>query len=132
MYSIKITSTIYSRCFKCLLKVSCDLLKSALLKFKTRTPDRRIFLQCNDCFKRCIILVYYAWKMEGIISEAKQRHCLSRAKYRGLMKTQIQAYMVGSVLNMKRLVAFFISSFIYMLLLQLFDDSKVRFNYSLR
>ena len=39
-------------------------------------------------------LVERMWKMEGIISEAKQRHCLSRAKYRGLIKTQIQAYMV--------------------------------------
>lgn len=50
------------------------------------------------------------WKMEGIISEAKQRHGLLRAKYRGLIKTQIQAYMVATVLNMKRLVAFFILS----------------------
>ena len=131
MYSIKITSTIYSRCFKCLLKVSCDLLKSALLKFKTRTPDRRIFLQCNDCFKRCIILVYYAWKMEGIISEAKQRHCLSRAKYRGLMKTQIQAYMVGSVLNMKRLVAFFILLFIYAQIRKLFYMSNTKRGYAI-
>jgi len=88
-------------------------------------------LQCNDCFKRCIILVYYAWKMEGIISEAKQRHCLSRAKYRGLMKTQIQAYMVGSVLNMKRLVAFFILLFIYAQIRKLFYMSNTKRGYAI-
>lgn len=42
------------------------------------------------------------WKMEELISEAKNQHCLNRAKYRGLMKTQIQAYMAESVLNMKK------------------------------
>lgn len=66
------------------------------------------------------------WKMEGIISEAKQRHCLSRAKYRGLMKTQIQAYMIASALNMKRLVAFFILLLIYAKMLKLFNMNKVK------
>jgi hypothetical protein len=48
-------------------------------------------------------LVERMWKMEGLISEAKNLHCLSRAKYMGLKKTQIQAYMVASALNLKRL-----------------------------
>ena len=69
------------------------------------------------------------WKMEGLISEAKNQHCLSRAKYRGLMKTQIQTYMAASVLNMKRLVAFFIFVFIYTITFQLLNNCKVRFNY---
>ena len=73
------------------------------------------------------------WKMEGLISEAKQRHCLSRAKYKGLIKTQIQAYMVASALNMKRLVTFFILLFSYvkiLQLLQLFNSCKIEFNKS--
>lgn len=44
------------------------------------------------------------WKVEGLISEAKQLHGLSRAKYRGLTKTQIQVYLIASVLNIKRLI----------------------------
>ena len=44
------------------------------------------------------------WKIEGINAEAKNRHGLKRAKYRGLTNMQIQAYMIGVVLNLKRLV----------------------------
>jgi IS5 family transposase len=66
------------------------------------------------------------WKMEGIISEAKQRNGLARAKYRGLMKTQIQAYMVASALNMKRLAAFCILLFLYAKIFLIFNGSKVK------
>ena len=44
----------------------------------------------------------------GIISEAKNRQDLSRAKYRGLMNMQIQAYLSASAQNIKRLVAFYL------------------------
>jgi hypothetical protein len=74
-------------------------------------------------------LIERMWKIEGLISEEKNQHCLSRAKYRGLMKTQIRAYMAASVLNMKRLVAFYIFSLIYIRILQLFNKSNFKFNY---
>ena len=44
------------------------------------------------------------WKIEGIFAEAKNQHTLSRARYRGLPKVQIQAYMVASVQNLKRII----------------------------
>ena len=44
------------------------------------------------------------WKSEGLFAEAKQNHCLSRAKYRGRSKVQIQAYLSAIVQNLKRLV----------------------------
>jgi hypothetical protein len=44
------------------------------------------------------------WKIEGIHAEAKHQHSLKRAKYRGLTKVQIQAYMTASVQNLKRLI----------------------------
>ena len=44
------------------------------------------------------------WKMEGLFAEAKQNHCLSRAKYRGRSKVQIQAYLSAMVQNLKRLL----------------------------
>jgi len=43
------------------------------------------------------------WKMEGIFAEAKNNHGLDRARYRGRMKMQIQAYMIASVQNLKRM-----------------------------
>jgi transposase len=43
------------------------------------------------------------WKMEGIFAEAKDNHGLERARYRGRAKMQIQAYMIASVMNLKRL-----------------------------
>lgn len=39
------------------------------------------------------------WKMEGIFAEAKDNHCLDRARYRGRAKVQIQAYMIAVVQN---------------------------------
>jgi transposase len=45
------------------------------------------------------------WKMEGLFAEAKQNHGLSRARYRGRAKVQIQAYLSATVQNLKRLVA---------------------------
>ena len=44
------------------------------------------------------------WKIEGVFAEAKNRHTFSRAKYRGLAKVQIQAYMVSAVQNLKRIL----------------------------
>ena len=44
------------------------------------------------------------WKIEGINAEAKNLHALKRARYRGLSKVQIQAYMTAVVQNLKRLV----------------------------
>ncbi len=44
------------------------------------------------------------WKSEGLFAEAKQYHGLSRAKYRGRSKVQIQAYLSAIVQNLKRLL----------------------------
>lgn len=44
------------------------------------------------------------WKMEGLFAEAKQNHCLARARYRGRSKVQIQAYLIAIVQNLKRLL----------------------------
>ena len=44
------------------------------------------------------------WKCEGLFAEAKQNHCLARAKYRGRPKVQIQAYLCAIVQNLKRLL----------------------------
>jgi transposase len=45
------------------------------------------------------------WKIEGLFAEAKRNHGLSRARYRGRNKVQIQAYLSAIVQNLKRLVA---------------------------
>jgi hypothetical protein len=44
------------------------------------------------------------WKIEGLFAEAKQNHCLSRAKYRGRSIVQIQAYLCAMAQNLKRLL----------------------------
>jgi IS5 family transposase len=47
------------------------------------------------------------WKAEGLFAEAKQNHGLSRARYRGRSKVQIQAYLSAMAQNLKRLVFLF-------------------------
>jgi transposase len=51
------------------------------------------------------------WKMEGIWAEAKNCHGLERARYRGRGKVQIQAYLIASVQNLKRLVVLVLNEF---------------------
>ena len=46
-------------------------------------------------------------KMEGLFAEAERNHNLSRAKYRGRPKVQIQACLSAIAQNLKRLVALF-------------------------
>ncbi len=47
------------------------------------------------------------WKAEGLFAEAKQNHGLTRARYRGRAKVQIQAYLIAMAQNLKRLVSLF-------------------------
>ena len=49
-------------------------------------------------------LIERRWKIEGLFAEAKENHCLKKAKYRGRAKMQIQACLVAAVQNLKRLV----------------------------
>jgi hypothetical protein len=64
------------------------------------------------------------WKLEGIFAEAKQLHGLNKARYRGLEKVQIQAYMVGIVQNIKRLIKHF-----YELIFNFLNLSQISYNY---
>jgi transposase len=52
------------------------------------------------------------WKIEGLFGEAKQNHCLRRAKYRGVHKVQIQSYMIAIAQNLKRLLGRFLDPFL--------------------
>ena len=65
------------------------------------------------------------WRIEGINAEAKNQHGLKRARYRGLKKMQIQANMVGVVLNLKRLVALFHALFMVILALRAINHSNI-------
>ena len=55
------------------------------------------------------------WKIEGLFGEAKENHCLRRARYRSLVKVQIQLFMTAIAQNLKRLVSRFISIFHHIL-----------------
>lgn len=61
-------------------------------------------------------LIERKWKIEGLFAEAKDNHCLRRAKYRGLAKVQIQCYLIAMAQNFKRLIAFIFYLFLYLYL----------------
>ena len=44
------------------------------------------------------------WEIEGLFGEAKENHCLRRARFRGIKKVQIQFYMIAIAQNFKRLI----------------------------
>ncbi len=64
----------------------------------------------TDMFKQK--LTERLWKIEGIMNELKNYHCLSKARYRGLNNVQIQAFMAAIAINIKRLVNFLLLSII--------------------
>ena len=94
--------------------VNCPVAKSCLAKLKkcgrrtiTRHIHQELFNKENNRNKTDIFaekLSERMWKVEGIFAEAKGMHNLSRARYRGLSKMQIQAYLVAMVQNLKRIV----------------------------
>ena len=83
-----------------------------------RSWDQELFEQEINRMKEPIFhykLRERMWKIEGIFSESKNMHGLSRAKYRGLQKMQIQAHMTSAIQNLKRLVTSLIPTFISVL-----------------
>ncbi len=101
---------------------NCPLQKSCKIKPRPDSKARVIIRNINqEIYERVKIKMVTPnffermrermWKIEGIFAEAKQWHCLRRAKYRGLNKVQIQIYMCATVLNIKRLVKAFIQLF---------------------
>ncbi len=109
-------------CKNCPIQQSC---KATVLKHHMRLirrhPHQKLFehflvkMKTEAFYLR---MTERFWKMEGTISEAKNRHCLSRAKYRGMKKMQIQAYMSASVQNMKRLIVAFLYLMFLLLILK--------------
>lgn len=97
-------------CSKCPLKDQCLILPAQ----KTRNAkhievhiyqeaiDWAAKMEATEEFKK--IRGERQWKVEGLFGEAKVHHGLSRARYRGRAKMQIQAFMVATVQNLKRLV----------------------------
>jgi transposase len=97
-------------CSKCPLKTTCFTTGS----MRTRNTkhievhiyqdaiDRAARMEATDEFRQ--IRGERQWKIEGLFGEAKVHHGLRRARYRGRAKMQIQAYMVATVQNLKRLM----------------------------
>ncbi|RLE18152.1 MAG: IS1182 family transposase [Acidobacteria bacterium] len=53
----------------------------------------------------------HKWRVEGAHGEAKTLHGLRRAVRRGLWNVAIQMYLTATVMNLKRLAAFYLSFF---------------------
>ena len=98
-------------CADCLVQTNCpaNLRKySQHIRHIFRSHNQKFFETEQQRMQKFLFqgsLKERMWKIEGINAEAKNRHGLKRAKYRGLEKVQIQANMIGAVLNIKRLVA---------------------------
>lgn len=121
----------FNDCKSCHLKTICKAKpkNSENVRIVTRHVHHKLFEKIKQSmateeFQNS--LTERMWKMEGVISEAKLRNGLSRAKYKGLMKTQIQAYMVASTINIKRLMAFYIFLFLYEQLSKLFYINRLK------
>ncbi|MCE3238929.1 MAG: transposase, partial [Gammaproteobacteria bacterium] len=79
-------------CSACQLKSMCKAKQKfpKEIRILTRHVHKELFDQVKKSMEEHYFqknLVERMWKMEGVISEIKQRHCLSRAKYRGLVNT---------------------------------------------
>ena len=94
----------------------CPLASTCAAKVRPKAPHTRFVLRPNDqdIFDEVLAQMdepefvdkasERMWKSEGLFAEAKQNHGLERAKYRGTLKVQIQAYLSAIVQNLKRLL----------------------------
>lgn len=94
----------------------CALASTCAAKNRVKVPHTRFVLRPNnqDIFDEVQAqmtgtefgkkVAERMWKSEVLFAEAKQNHNLSRAKYRGQPKVQIQAYLSAIVQNLKRLL----------------------------
>ena len=76
-------------------------------RFVLRSLDQDLFEHVQSKMEEPLFgakLAERMWKIEGLFAEAKRNHCLSRAKYRGRPKVQIQAYLSAMAQNLKRLL----------------------------
>lgn len=113
--SIKRYRVIGGHCKSCPLRNAClPESQKNRARFIYRSPhqdeiDKIKRRQKTNHFKQK--LLERKWKIEGLFGEAKQNHCLRRARYRGLPKVQIQLYMTAITQNFKRLVGVFLAFF---------------------
>ncbi len=80
-------------------------------RFVLRSLDQDLFEEVQTRMRDPVFrqkMSQRMWKIEGLFAEAKQNHGLSRARYRGRAKVQIQAYMSATAQNLKRLVKAFL------------------------
>jgi transposase len=98
-----------AECRECPISIDCVASKHNKREFRyiTRSTnqdffERQLIYMSEPLFQSA--MKERLWKIEGINAEAKNLHALKRAKYRGISKVQIQAYMTGVVQNLKRLI----------------------------
>jgi hypothetical protein len=97
----------------------CPRRSNCPTEFRKRAPNKRYVRRslCQDLFEEVQArmekpefrkrLSERMWKSEGLFAEAKQNHGLSRVRYRGRSKVQIQAYLSAMAQNLNRLVFLF-------------------------
>jgi len=96
-------------CRECPIKASCKVpqMKNREIRGIARHVHADLFRKINtqmetEEFKQK--LRERLWKIEGVMNELKNYHCLSKAQFRGIDNTQIQAYMAATAINIKRLI----------------------------
>ena len=93
-----------AHCKKCQWQSSCYLGGARAYIARNQYKPALERVQCRQAepvFQQR--LAERSWKVEGLFGEAKEQHGLRRAKYRGLKKMQMQAYLIGTAQNLKRL-----------------------------
>src|SRR5262245_856472 len=92
-------------CRQCPVKETCLPEKH---KHRARFVYRSPHQDASDRIKRRQTTPYFKhqlrerqWQAEGLFGEAKEYHCLRRAKYRGLRKMQIQFSLLSFRVNLR-------------------------------
>ena len=103
-------------CKNCTLKQQCNARpkKNRSARYVIRNIHQALYEKMKQEMATLTFinrLIERMHKAEGIIYESKHRHGLKRARYRGLVKVQIQALMGASVQNIKRIVNFLLFIF---------------------
>lgn len=105
-------------CQRCPLRLACT---DAKVKCLTVSPGHGALVRLRAAHQSESFWQLYRRRapvIEGIFADGKQHHGLRRAWRRGLAKMRIQCLLVATVINLKRLIAFFWHYFTWLASLQ--------------
>ncbi|WP_165482847.1 transposase, partial [Legionella gresilensis] len=99
-----------THCQNCIISCQAPKKKNRAIRVIARHTHFDLFQQVTLAMQTPLFkqkLVERLARIESVMNELKNYHCLAKARFRGIHNVQIQAYMAAIAINIKRIVFLF-------------------------